>query len=284
MAKTWYAIEVECDPLLADAVGSFLLDRGAPGLQTEERGDRVLITGHFEEAIAGEVEGFLDLLPEVLPGSARPVLRCSAIEETDWSETWKEHFAPLSIGDRLFVHPPWVNEVPAGRIGVVLDPGMAFGTGHHGSTRGCLAALDAVVRPEQAPRVLDLGTGSGVLAIAAALLGAGSALAVDIDPDACEIAVANTRANRVTERVEVSVRLDRDRTGFDIVVANIFSGMLIGFANDIARRLAPGGYAIGSGLETHDAPAVAEAWSAAGLTPHHEYQVEGWSTLVFRKN
>ncbi len=284
MAKTWYSIEIECDPALADAVGSYLLDRGAPGLQTEERGPRTAVTGHFEDSkVAGEVEAFLDLLPELMPGSERPVMSHSSIEEANWAENWKDHFPPLEIGSRVFVHPPWVCDIPDGRVGIELDPGMAFGTGHHGSTRGCLAALDALVRPGTTRGILDLGTGSGVLAIAAIKLGASAALAIDIDPEACEIAAANTRANRVAEQIEVSPHLDPGRTGFDLIVANIFSGMLIGFANDIARRLEPGGHAIGAGLETPEASDVIEAWTNAGMQSVHEYQVEGWSTLVFRK-
>lgn len=283
MAKIWYSVEIESDAVLADAIGSFLLDRGAPGLQTEDRGDRVVITAHFTDAgIETEADAFLDLLPEIVPGAGRPRVRWAPIEETDWAENWKSHFPPLEIGNRLFVHPPWITDIPTGRVGVELDPGMAFGTGHHGSTRGCLAALDALVTPEQSPTILDLGTGSGVLAIAAIKLGARAALAIDIDPDACEIASANTLANHVAEHVEVSTQLDHDRTGFDIVVANIFSGMLIGFANDIERRLTRTGHAIGAGLETEEAPGVIDAWSATGMTRQNEYEIEGWTTLVFQ--
>ncbi len=283
MPRIWHSVTVAAQAEIADAVGSFLLDRGAPGLQTEERGDEVVVTGHFENpGIETAVEEFLDRLLEIFPTARRPVIRSSAIEEADWAESWKDHFPPLAIGARVFVHPPWLDAVPPGRVGIELDPGMAFGTGHHGSTQGCLTALDALVSPERAPRVLDLGTGSGVLAIAAVKLGARSALAVDIDADACDIAAANVRGNSVVEAVEITTLLDPGQTGFDIIVANIFSGMLIGFANDIVRRLNPGGYAIGAGLETAEAPAVIDAWTASGMTRVHEYEIDGWTTLVFR--
>jgi len=281
--RIWFSVAVETAPELADAIGSFLLDRGAPGLQTDDGAGSVIITGHFETAgVEHEVERFIDNTLEHFPGVGRPVVRCSSITETDWAESWKDHFPPLSIGARVFVRPPWVADVPTGRVGIELDPGMAFGTGHHGSTQGCLTALDAVVTPETAPRVLDLGTGSGVLAIAAIRLGARSAVAIDIDPEACEIAVINTQRNGVDAAVEVSTRLAADDTGFDIIVANIFSGMLIGFANDIARRLKPGGIAIGSGLETAEATGVTDAWREAGMTSVREYDIDGWTTLVFR--
>ena len=281
--RVWHAVEVECDADQADAIGSFLLDRGAPGLQTEERAGRVFVTGHFADAgVERAVDAYLEQILDSAATARRPVVRATQIEDADWAENWKAHFPPLAIGARVFVHPPWVSEIPAGRVGIELDPGMAFGTGHHGSTQGCLAALDALVTAAQAPRLLDIGTGSGVLAIAAIKLGARSALAVDIDPLACEIAADNARRNGVAGCVEVANRLAADRADFDIVVANIFSGMLIGLARDIARRLRPGAHAVGAGLETADAAAVGEAWTAAGLTHVRDYEVDGWTTLVFR--
>jgi len=283
-ARVWWSVRVESEIELADSIGSFLLDGGAPGLQTEESNALAAVTAHFDsDAIAGRLDTFLDELGEFFPGSARPTLSIERIEESDWAENWKDHFPPQTIGARLYVHPPWIDETPSGRTAVVVDPGMAFGTGHHASTRGCLTALDSIVIADGGQRVLDLGTGSGVLAIAAIKLGAASALAVDIDREACAIAAANAAANRVADAIEVCRRLDAARVGFDIVVANIFSGMLIGFANDIARRLRPGGIAIGSGLETTEADGVAEAWTATGMEPAQSIHIDGWSTLVFRK-
>ncbi len=283
--RVWQALCIDVETDLADAVGSFLLDAGAPGLETTDTDSGVRITAHFADtSITDHIEDFFDQLAHGFPGSRRPSYHFAAIEETDWSETWKEHFPPLPVGHRLFVYPPWVNDVPPGRVGIELDPGMAFGTGHHASTRGCLTALDEIIDPAKQPKVLDLGTGSGILAIAAIKLGANSALAVDIDTDACEIARANARANRVDQSIEVSSRLDPDRVRFDVVVANIFSGMLIGFANDIARRLEPGGIAIGSGLETTEATGVAQAWTAATMTEIKQIEIDGWTTLVFRRN
>lgn len=280
--RIWHAIEIVADADLADAVGAFLLERGAPGLQTEDRGAGVAVIAHFDRpCIADDLDRFFDHLNASFPGSGRPSARCFEVEEAAWGENWKAHFPPLAIGTRLFVHPPWIADVPAGRIGIELDPGMAFGTGQHGSTHGCLAALDDLVKPAAATRVLDLGTGSGILAIAAVKLGARSALAVDIDPLACEIAAVNAATNGVAAKIEIATTLDESRREFDIVVANLFSGMLIGFANDIASRLRDGGHAIGAGLETAEADGVIEAWTAAGMDMQRRYDVEGWTTIVF---
>lgn len=277
--RIWYAVTVEIESEFADAVGSFLLDRGAPGLEIDERGATVAVTGHFTDP---EVTAAVEEYAAAIAGAGQASVRNAVMAETDWEQSWKAHFPPLAIGARVFVHPPWVSAIPAGRVGIELDPGMAFGTGHHGSTQGCLAALDDLVTAAAAQRVLDLGTGSGVLAIAAIKLGAASALAVDIDPLACEIAADNARRNGVGNAIEVAGRLRGNDTGFDIAVVNILSGMLIALSNDIARRLRPGGYAIGSGLESAEAEAVCAAWSAAGMAFDRDYEFDGWRTLVFR--
>ncbi len=280
-SELWWSIRVRCAPVLADAVGSFLHDAGAPGLETEESGEATTLTAHFERSdVVDSLNAFLDTLPEFFPGAARPTVEVSTIDASNWAENWKEHFPPLEIGARLFVHPPWVDTVPPGRIGIELDPGMAFGTGHHPSTRGCLAALDEWLGRAPARQVLDLGTGSGILAIAAVKLGAESVLAVDVDAEACAIAADNIATNKVSDRITVDHHLASERIGFDVIVANIFSGMLIGYANDIARRLAVGGIAIGSGFEDGEAANVAEAWAAAGLVERGRYEIDGWTTLV----
>lgn len=283
-ARVWHAVAIEIDAQFADAVGSFLLDRGAPGLEIEDLGGRVVVTGHFTESgVAAEVEEYAGKLAPTGDAGGRPIVRHTVIAESDWAESWKSHFPPLEIGARLFVHPPWIAEIPPGRVGIEIDPGMAFGTGHHASTQGCLAALDSLVDAAQAPSVLDLGTGSGVLAIAAVKLGARCAVAIDVDPVACEIAVANARRNGVVDTIEVATQSAAERSGFDIVVANILSGTLIAMAEDIARRVRHGGIVIGSGIEEIEADAVTTAWTAAGLSYERAYRIETWTTLVFRR-
>lgn len=280
----WHRIAIETVPELEDAIGSYLFDQGALGLESEPTSDGVRVIVHLETPPQPtQLDSFFDALEDSFPGAPRPTVEISTLDESNWAESWKDHFPPLEIGYRLFVHPPWIEEIPEGRLGVELDPGMAFGTGHHASTKGCLQALDQHVNANKAPRLLDLGTGSGILAIAAIKLGATSALAVDIDPDACAVARENTRTNNVSEAIEVDTELPRNEENFDIVVANIFSGMLIGFANDITRRLVAGGIAIGSGLETVDADAVTDAWETAGLRQKERIEIDGWTTLVHEK-
>lgn len=284
MARTWRAVIVTASAELADSLGSFLIDQGAPGLQTEAAGDAVCVTAHF----AGEpplqaLAHYCDVLREIFPGAPQPEIREEQVLETAWSESWKAHFPPLAVGRALFVHPPWVAEVPRGRVGIVIDPGMAFGTGHHASTRGCLCLLEEVMESADVRRVLDIGTGSGLLAIAAAKLGAEEIWAVDIDPDACRAARENARINGVDAGLHVRARLGDVPGMFDLVLANILAAQLIQLAEEIGHRLRAGGVAVGSGLLTEETRAVLKAWGAAGLDPHARWEEEGWVTVACRR-
>jgi ribosomal protein L11 methyltransferase len=283
VTATWTAITVTAAPPLVEAIESFLLDHGAPGLETEERGAVTRITAHFDEAPPlTELASYLDGLVESQPALPRPQVETGTVTDSGWAENWKSHFSPLAIGERLFVHPPWISEVPAGRVSIVLDPGMAFGTGHHASTRGCLVLLEAALRARPAARVLDLGTGSGILAIAARKLGAGEIWAIDVDPDACAVAAENAAVNGV-DGLHIGTDLAAARGPFDLVLANLFAAQLIEFAPTIAGRLAPGGAAIGAGILAAEADGVAAAWRAAGLDADGDWRDEGWVALAFRK-
>ncbi len=284
MARTWTAVIVTASAELADSLGSFLIDQGAPGLQTESVGDAVRVTAHFaSEPPLRALAHYCEVLRGIFPGAPRPEIRLEQVPEAAWAESWKAHFRPLAVGRKLFVHPPWVAEAPRGRVGIVIDPGMAFGTGHHASTRGCLCLLERVMESGAVRRVLDIGTGSGILAIAAAKLGAEEVWAVDIDPDACRAATENARVNGVGAGLQVRARVGDVPGTFDLVLANLLAAELIGLANEIGRRLRPGAVAVGSGLLTEETRAVVSAWDAAGLEPHAQWEEEGWLTVACRR-
>jgi ribosomal protein L11 methyltransferase len=284
MAATWTAVTVTTDPELADAVGSFLLDAGAPGLQSEESADGVRITAHFAGAapLVG-LETFCDALRATFPSRARPSVAVETITDTGWADNWKAHFPPLAIGEQLFVHPPWIDAIPVARIPIVLDPGMAFGTGHHASTRGCLVLLERALREWPGSRVLDLGTGSGILAIAAAKLGACEVWAVDVDRDACAIAADNFAANGVAGSICIESDLDAVPGTFEVVLANLFAAQLVSFAIPIARRLRRGGVAIGAGMLAAEAGEVRAAWRAAGMRDADEHAEDGWVAIAAKR-
>jgi ribosomal protein L11 methyltransferase len=282
--SAWTVVTVTAAPALAEALESFLLDRGAPGLQTEDIAGNVRITAHFADPFArDELDAYIATLLELSPGVARPAVALGTATDDGWAENWKEHFPPLPIGERLFVHPPWVDAIPFGRIGIELDPGMAFGTGHHASTRGCLLLLEEALRAVPSARVLDLGTGSGILAIAAAKLGAAEVWGVDIDTDACAVAIENVAVNRVGDRVRITPDLAAVAGQFDIVVANLLAGLLVDYAAEIAARVQRGGRAIGAGVLCEEAPQVRAAWRRAGLADDGEQIDDGWIALAARR-
>ena len=282
--RTWTAVAVTTIPAMAEAVESFLLDHGAPGLQSEDRDGRVRTTAHFAvDPPLAELDALLAALGEQYPEAPRAEVAVGTVTDTGWADNWKAHFPPLTIGRRLFVHPPWIAEVPADRLAILLDPGMAFGTGQHASTRGCLVLLEAALAERSGARVLDLGTGSGILAIAAAKLGAAEVVAVDIDPDACAAARDNARVNEVAGLIRFGDTLDAVDGAFDVVVANLLATTLIELADRLAARLAPGGILIGAGVLADEAAAVRAAWRAAGLRATDEDVDEGWVALAARR-
>lgn len=282
------AVTIVAPPELEEALASFLFDCGAPGLETAEDGALVRLTAHFSgPAPLAELAEFIHALGEIYPGAATPSVAVGEVADDGWAENWKAHFPPLAIGERLFIHPPWVEERPSGSAAVVIDPGMAFGTGQHVSTRGCLAWLDRALTSGTAkgtaPRVLDLGTGSGILAIAAVKLGAGEVWAVDVDPDARTVAAENARRNDVGEALHLAADIAAVPGAFDIVLANLLAGVLIDLAGQIAARVRPGGIAIGAGVLVEEADAVRQAWRAVGLADAGQIAEDGWVALAARR-
>jgi ribosomal protein L11 methyltransferase len=282
--RVWTAVSVTAAQEMVDGVESFLLDLGAPGLVTEEAGSSVRLTAHYldRDAVA-KARDFCASLAALFPEANAPVVTSAEIGEEAWSENWKEHFQPLAVGRSLFLRPPWVSEVPPGRIPIVVDPGMAFGTGQHASTRGCLRLLEDAMPACAGACVLDLGTGSGVLAIAAVKLGAGRVCAVDIDEEACEIARANALANGVGAEIRIGGRLEDVDGPFDVILANLFAEQLVGFAPRLAELLRAGGVLVGAGILESEAAGVIAAWEQNALCLERRDDEDGWTALRARK-
>jgi ribosomal protein L11 methyltransferase len=210
----------------------------------------------------------------------RPIgeLRTRLVDEADWAEAWKQHFHVLSLGRRLVIKPSWLrHKRTAEEVVIDLDPGMAFGTGLHPTTRLCLQALED--RADRGPlgRVLDVGCGSGILSIAAVKLGATRALGVDIDPIAIEATEANASHNRVGRRIRA--REGSIPTGdgpFDTVLANLIAGILVELAPHLADEVVPGGTLIASGIFVDR---EAETWAAlerAGFALVRRWHESDW--------
>lgn len=198
----------------------------------------------------------------------RPIapLAVRQVADEDWANAWKEHYHVLHVGKRLVIAPTWREYTPAvGELVVRLDPGMAFGTGLHPTTRLCLERLENVVRPGMS--VLDVGTGSGILALAAARLGAGEVLAVETDPVAVNAAAANVALNGLARIISVrqgSMPLPEPRQ-FDCVVANIIARVIAELATPLAMAVRPDGILIASGIIAEREEVAAEALRQARL-------------------
>jgi ribosomal protein L11 methyltransferase len=227
--------------------------------------------------ILSQITRAMDSLSMIRPVSQPSVRR---LAEEDWANAWKDHFHVLHIGRRTVIVPSWREYQPEpGEAVLTLDPGMAFGTGLHPTTRLCLAALEDLLRPGD--RVLDLGTGSGILAIAAARLGAGAVTALDTDAVAVRAAAANVEANGLSGAVSVSQgSLTADPPTYDLVVANIIASVLRDLAAPLAGAVRPGGLLLACGIIQERESEVAAAFAAAGLTLQERRTEGDWVALI----
>ncbi len=209
------------------------------------------------------------------------------LESEDWSEAWKAHYQPMRIGRRLLIRPLWIETEPAsGEIVIALDPGMAFGTGTHPSTQLCLEALERLIEPAQ--DVLDLGSGSGILAIAAAKLGARQVLALDIDPLAASATAENARANGVGEKIIAQCGSLESVLGgarrFDLVMVNILARVILQLTEQgLGEIVRPGGAAIFSGIIDSQLDEVEAALERAGLQIVARHQQGDWMLVEAKR-
>jgi ribosomal protein L11 methyltransferase len=223
----------------------------------------------------------------------RPIgdLELRTVHEADWAQAWKVHFPVLRAGRRIVIRPTWRrHRRAAGEVVIALDPGMAFGTGFHPTTRLCLAGLERLADEgrlahgsarDGSARVLDLGCGSGILALAAGLLGAGEILGLDTDPIAVESAGANARRNRLARRFRKRQgSLPSGEPAFDLVLANLIASLLVELAPAIRGELRPGGRVLASGIFVDREPEVRAAFADAGLRVVRRDAEGDWAALV----
>ena len=234
-----------------------------------------------QEAQAAEAAAFLDerLTAEGIDHETSIV----GVNEEDWANNWKQFYHTQHIGKRLVVSPSWEDYKPAeGEIVMNLDPGMAFGTGTHDTTRLCLELLEECVTPET--HILDVGTGSGILAVGGVLLGAPSALGVDIDPVAVKVAKENSELNGTSGRTEFVCGdlTDKVHGKFEIVTANIVADVIIRLLSTVKNYLVKGGTFIISGIIDTRADEVENACREAGFTTEKRLEHGGWVAIMMK--
>lgn len=211
------------------------------------------------------------------------------LEDKDWVAESLKGLPAVEAGPYVVAGAHELGRMHGGRIPIWIEAGPAFGTGHHGTTKGCLLALADIANKRKINRVLDIGTGSGVLAIAAMKSGAQLALASDIDPESVRIARINAHNNRMSQRLHIFEAMGarsafiRQSGPYDLVMANILARPLIGLSSDIQSLTQSGGHIILSGLLHHQEPLVRAAFTGRGLTLVDRRRLGAWSTLVYRK-
>lgn len=306
-----------------EMISNFLHEAGAGGVTIEEPVDNnkprdtslgefydippndipegeVWLSGYFPEgidmeAVIKEVSQRSEELREfdIDPGSI--IISVKDVNDDDWANNWKQYFKPLRVSSQLTIKPTWEEYTPqsADEKIIELDPGMAFGTGTHPTTTLCLRALEGIIH--DGDDVIDVGTGSGILAIGACLLGASRVLALDLDPVAVTIAGENVTLNNLEEKITVvesdllsvitkGVGLELGITvPVRVVVANILAEVILLFPDDVYQALQPGGYFIASGIYKNKEQVVREGLLAAGFEIEETAREEDWIAFVARK-
>jgi len=287
----WLEVSVTVENEVAEAVAEVLSRYAYRGVAIEAgpegwNAGPVIVRAYLPaddqlQANRRSVEEALWHLGQIRPVPA-PTFR--PVAEADWAEAWKERLNVLHVGQHIVIRPSWREYVPTpGDVVIQLDPGMAFGSGLHPTTQMCLVALEELICPEA--KVLDLGSGSGILAIAAARLGAGHVLAVDNDPMAVKTAQGNVMANGVQGVVKVMSGSLREVSGrYDLVVVNILARVIVEMVQEgLATRMRPGGALIATGIIADQEPEVAAALQGKGLILEERRQQDEWVCLVARQ-
>jgi ribosomal protein L11 methyltransferase len=284
--ERWSRLSVTLPTAMADWVGAELVDWGSPGVEVVAAeglaAGRTTLLAYYPEAAAARARQRLDRFLERLGPQARPweVRELEPVPPVDWANQWRFHFPPLPVGERLIVVPPWERSAAGGRLPLVLQPGMAFGTGRHPSTVMVLEALERLVPLTRGP-LLDMGCGSGILAIGGVLLGAPTAVGFDYDPDAVISARRNVVLNGLTGRVHLfRSRFPETalRAPFPLITANVYFTFFRLYAERLPDLLAPSGRLLASGLQASEGEgeAVRAQLEGLGLPARIAARREGW--------
>ena len=280
MEERYVEVIVAATPETTEAFADFLFAEGALGLVIEDpcdSGPETRIRASFLgrspiDPILERLTAYQRALAALDFAGAEGRIEIREIPTTDWAQSWKEHFKPVVVGTRLIIAPPWESgPLPKDRLVIRIDPGMSFGTGHHATTRMCLEALEAFLEDRTGLgefTVLDVGTGTGILAIGAAVLGTARVVAIDTDSEVCEAARRNLSLNNVTDRIELvngGIETLGPDLRFDLALANLDSKTLCLLCEPLVRFLRAAGRLVASGILAEDERVVTAAAHASGL-------------------
>ena len=298
----WLKITFSCPtPLLEPAADLLAVLSGTGVEQSPETATGATLSGFFqvatanvddqapaattEEIIAEVSEQLADLF--ALYDQAVPALTSTLLADEDWATSWQQYFKPFEIVPGLVIKPTWEDYQPEQSQRVIeMDPGMAFGTGQHASTRMALALIQEAMAQVSATSALDVGTGTGILAMAAALFGAGQVVAIDNDPDAVRVAAENIAQNGLTKKIATSTTPLAEIQGrYPLVCANIVHDVLVEMAPDLAARTTSGGQLVLAGILHGEQEAnIITVYAAQGLSLENQMYQDEWVSLRLRRN
>jgi len=294
---TLIKIDIECSPQVEESVSEILSGIfGTLPFSVEDHETRKFVISTIltnKSALTSDNKKLLDKrleqLKEFFPECGSLKIRYAYLRNKDWAESWKHHFKPLVFGKTLVVKPPWEKDfIIEGAKTVIIDPGLAFGTGNHPTTKFCLRQV-VKYRPVKSPAsFLDIGTGSGVLAIAAAKLGYSPITAFDFDPTAVEVAMKNAVKNRVAHKINLFaadvLKMDeKSDERYDLICANITDDILIQAVQKICSRLKENGKLAVAGILEKNFNSVLDAYTKAGLKLLTSKKEKEWKSGLFIK-
>lgn len=289
--KDFTEIKLILPQALSELFGNLLVDNGCKGYATEEKErDKIVLKGYLKgkpkaASLLDKVNKYAESLRKLDKKDIEVKVKLTEIKEEDWSRNWKKTFKPILIGENIVIKPGWIKKNFSHKIVIELMPRMAFGTGEHSTTRLCMKATEKYLKTGD--RVLDLGTGSGILAIAAAKLGVSYVLALDIDPDAVSNARENIKRNRVQKIIELKLgtlgsKIPDD--SFDLIVANLTRIQIVKFFDGMNRVLKKGGIFILSGIQTEEIKEMEEFFLSKKVLLKETLSESGWVCFVGEKN
>jgi ribosomal protein L11 methyltransferase len=299
----WLKIDISSPNILVDALSNFLTEIGAQGVFQEE--PELQVPADFKVSEKREVlkaylrfdvrlenriaslKTYIDSLGQLFPELEEASFTTEEVRGQDWGEEWKKYFKPIRVSKNIVIKPTWERYAPAGRdIVIDIDPGMAFGTGQHPSTRMCLEAIEDILLKDRAMktwRVLDVGTGTGILGISCAKLGAEKVVCVDVDEQAAEIARENVTINHVDDRVEViNCDVNTIHQSFDLIVANLTARILIRLRAHLTSMLENNGYLVISGIIDQNRPDIEPHFLGSQFTLCRTITEKEWVCYILR--
>jgi len=286
----WLEIAIDAAPELNDPLGAFFFDLGATGVVLEDFGNRTLKAylplAESPEDIQNRISIYLNNLSLIRPDLPSPDFKLTKMENQDWQRNWRRFFRPVRISKKLLILPVWEEFPPhAEETHIIrIDPGPAFGTGQHATTKMCLQAMESFGSLESRT-LLDVGTGSGILAIYGAQLGFGNIEAIDVDPEAVRWAERNIGLNGATNTITLSgTGIEEIQGRFSLVCANLILSELFRLMPEFSRLVETDGHLVASGILRDQVETIQEALPTTGFFTYRMLYEDEWACMILRKS